>query len=132
MGRHKITKPLLGDTLRLSLGVTGNLSIRRAYGNLSIVTKSYLDRVEFAIVSHPDLPHIASMQVAGQGVLLGVFPEQYKNREGTIRSIYIFAKQQEDGTWLASIPRDTDGTFSYYHAHRTPDSEFADMASGDE
>jgi hypothetical protein len=111
------------DTLLLTLSSNARVVNSQHYGPLTLKCRSYLDRLELILTPAPDADFKKNIPVAPRGLTRGLFPGNHHD----YRSMYIKARRQEDGTYLAVVPRDEElGHFSYYYDNRTRASERAD------
>lgn len=108
------------DKLLLTLSSNARVVSCQRYGAMNLKCRSYLDRLEFIFTPAPDQPFKKNIPVIPRGLLRGLFPVGHHN----YRAMYIEAVCQEDGTYLATVPREE--VISYYWVNRTRSSARAD------
>lgn len=111
-------------TYLFTISSNGRVVSSQRYGAMELRCRSYLDRLELIFTAVPDQPFKKNIPVDPRGLLRGLFPCGHHD----YRSMYIEAKMQDDGTYLAVVPR--DGEFRYYYQNRTRASERADLEIG--
>lgn len=113
-------------TLMLTMSSNGRVVSSQRYGAMSLKCTSYLDRLELRFTATPDKPFQKNIPIAPRGLIRDLFPWGYHD----YRSMYIEAELQDDGSYLAVVPRGDD--LAYYLANRTRASERADAEQAGE
>lgn len=108
------------DTLLLTLSSNARVVNSQHYGPLALKCRSYLDRLELILTPAPDANFKKNIPVAPRGLIRGLFPWGHHD----YRSMYIKARRQADGSYLAVVPRGDE--LAYYYENRTRASERAD------
>lgn len=113
------------NKLMLTMSSNGRVVSSMRYGPMTLKCTSYLDRLELRFTPAPAEQFIKNIPIAPRGLIRGLFPWGHHD----YRSMYIEALQQNDGSYLAVVPRNDE--LAYYLANRTRASERADEERAD-